>query len=125
MLMILRRKEMPRPKKGWGAKFVPTTKVKRAGTPQKDIYFMRRYDWRISPFYHKLVKDDKARNHFVNFLNDFYKQLCGGSCKNPLSQELCNEQRLNYDKHIYDSWDLYRANWALIETYYDNYLEGL
>ncbi len=82
---------MPRPKKGWGAKFVPTTKVKRAGTPQKDIYFMRRYDWRISPFYHKLVKDD----------------------------------RLNYDEHIYDSWDLYRANWALIETYYDNYLEGL
>ena len=38
---------MPRPKKGWGAKFVPTTKVKRAGTPQKDIYFMRRYDWRL------------------------------------------------------------------------------
>ena len=99
-------KKMPRPKnEGYilqGCKEVCTyNKSKKRWNlclPQKDIYFMRRYDWRISPFYHKLVKDDKARNHFVNFLNDFYKQLCGGSCKNPLSQELCDEQRLNYDE---------------------------
>ena len=45
---LMEVKKMPRPKKGWGAKFVPTTKVKEMEY-LKGYLLMRRYDWRISP----------------------------------------------------------------------------